>query len=51
MYDQYAEMYMHDRCMTYVVNIGRTTDYATQESRQSHDIYLWVSSRKLVQNG
>lgn len=25
--------------MTYVVDIGRTTDYATLESRQSHDDY------------
>lgn len=32
-------MYMHDRCMTYVVDIGRTTDYATQKNRQSHDDY------------
>ena len=32
-------MDMHDRCMTYVVDIGRTTDYATQESRQSQDDY------------
>lgn len=25
--------------MTYVVDIGRTTDYGTLESRQSHDDY------------